>query len=83
MCVGPFSKGLFSEASDGFPSLCNVSSIPFSEIPAREGWVCDFESGQICLNFRMSGWVYFSPVQHSADTQYEPEVDHTSGRDTG
>ena len=58
-------------------------SIPFSEIPAREGWVCDFENGQICLNFRMSGWVYFSPAKHSADTQYEPEIDHTSGRDTG
>ena len=60
-----------------------VRLILFSEMPAREGWVCDFESGQVCLNFRMSGWLYFSPAQHSADTQYEPEVDHTSGRDSG
>ena len=71
------------EPPDEVLSAPCVKLILFSEMPAREGWVCDFESGQVCLNFRMSGWVYFSPVKHSADTQYEPEVDHTSGRDSG
>ena len=79
-----FPRVLFFQAIRyKLPSFCNVRLVEFSEIPAREGWVCDFESGQICLNFRMSGWMYFSPAQHSADTQYEPEVDHTSGRDSG
>ena len=47
------------------------------EIPAQEGWICDFESGKACGNFNGSGWVSFSPKLHTVDTQYEPEVDHT------
>ena len=45
--------------------------------------MCDFESGEVCGNFRSSGWILFLPKIHLSDTEYEPEVDHTHGNDNG